>query len=127
MQRQAGSSNGIKLSHEMAAYGNSGCTLHGQVNPLGGAVLDAVGEHLMRPEMAGTFSGIDLSNIVWACGILGVSPCSGQLLPTLALHITKNASKLNQQVMVVHGPMMRQQQKVHETISTSLWFRVWGD
>lgn len=80
-----------------------------QVNPLDGAVLDAVGEHLMRPEAAGTFNGIDLSNIFWACGILGVSPCSGKMLPALALHVTDNVSSLNQQVIMFHSLIVRQE------------------
>jgi hypothetical protein len=63
-----------------------------------GAVLDAIGEHLMKPESAGDFTGIDLSNMFWACGILGINPCNAALLPALAKHVTAKAGNMNQQV-----------------------------
>ncbi len=69
-----------------------------QVNPLDGAVLDAIGEHLMKPAAAGSFTGIDLSNMFWACGILGINPCEGRLLPALAKHVTLKTGNMNQQV-----------------------------
>ncbi len=61
-------------------------------------MLDAVGEHLMKLEVAESFNGIDLSNIFWACGILGINPCGGKLLLALADHVTAKAYNMNQQV-----------------------------
>ena len=68
---------------------------------MGGAVLDAIGEHLMKPESAGGFTGIDLSNMFWACGILGINPCGGALLPALTKHVIEKVGNMNQQVRSV--------------------------
>ena len=68
-----------------------------QVNPQEGALLDLIGAHILKPGVAGGLNHIDLSNIWWSCGMLGINPSGGRLLPALAREAIALAPDMNQQ------------------------------
>ena len=70
-----------------------------QANPKGGALYEAVAQHILAPGVSAGFNHIDLSNIWWGCGIMGLNPCGGRLYPLLAQEAINRAPIMNQQVL----------------------------
>ena len=60
-------------------------------------MFDALGEHMLEAGVSKGLNVIDLSNIFWACGVLGISPTGGRLLPHLATDAVASAADMNQQ------------------------------
>lgn len=77
-----------------------------QMNPLDGDLLEAVAKVIMKDEVRADLNQQDLSNIIWACGILAVNPCEGRMLPILAAKVCDKIEGFTQQVRLVgkvHG------------------------
>lgn len=68
------------------------------MNPLDGELLEAVAELIMKDHVRADLNQQDLSNIVWSCGILGINPCEGCMLPILANEVCKKIDGFTQQV-----------------------------
>jgi hypothetical protein len=69
-----------------------------QVNPLEGKALETLGRHVMKESMLSELNEQDLSNIIWSCGVLGISPCHGDMLLALADAVSAKAGGVSQQV-----------------------------
>ena len=91
--------------HQTLARHNRATRVCGaQANPKDGALYEAVAQHILEPGVSAGFNHIDLSNIWWACGIMGLNPCAGRLYPLLAQEAINRVPVMNQQVLETDLP-----------------------